>query len=140
MKNESHPPLFLDLNVQNSPSEGQEEPTDRVGPASPQPGPAPAVQASCNICGNNSFGRGPGGRLSSSGLPPRCDSCGSLERHRVVRSCFAQLREALDLSEMRALQFSKDPSVDPTWFAEREMSIFGGENSLDIQNIDRDSG
>lgn len=39
----------------------------------------------CNICFNRTFLPGPGGRMSASGLPPRCRQCDSLERHRALR-------------------------------------------------------
>ena len=37
----------------------------------------------CSICNGTSFVPGPNNRLSA-GVPPRCNFCGSLERHRVV--------------------------------------------------------
>jgi|GEM_PF-3157578 len=43
--------------------------------------------SSCNVCGGCSFIPGPGGRLVK-GKPPRCRSCGSLERHRHLYSFF----------------------------------------------------
>jgi hypothetical protein len=43
------------------------------------------------------------------------------------------------LSWRRAIQFAPDPSLDPAWFHSYEGSQYGGENSLDVQNIDRPS-
>ncbi|MGK7907107.1 MAG: class I SAM-dependent methyltransferase [Synechococcus sp.] len=90
----------------------------------------------CNICGNSKFGYGPGGRLSSSGKLPQCSSCQSLERHRVIRNLFTQL-QAFGLSKLSALQISRDPSVKPDWFGKHEISIYGGQNSIDLENIER---
>ena len=90
----------------------------------------------CNICGNNSFGSGPGGRMSLEGLPPRCEKCQSLERHRVYRKVFEQLVDE-ELKSLSFLQFSNDRTVDPKWFSSHEVSVFGGNNSLDLQNIER---
>jgi SAM-dependent methyltransferase len=91
----------------------------------------------CIICGNTSFGPGPNGRMSKLGLPPRCNTCQSLERHRAFRCVAIALNKILDFQKMRALQFSTDRAFDPSWFSEFETSIWGGENSLDVQNIDR---
>jgi hypothetical protein len=44
------------------------------------------------------------------------------------------------LSWRRALQFAPDPSLDPEWFKTFESSEYGGENSIDVQSIDRPSG
>lgn len=92
----------------------------------------------CNICGNNTFGGGPGGRMSRTCAPPRCEKCQSLERHRVYRKIFKQVVDD-SYKELSFLQFSSDRTVDPTWFASHEVSIYGGDNSLDLQKIDRDS-
>lgn len=92
----------------------------------------------CNICSNNSFGGGPGGRMSLSGLPPRCEKCQSLERHRIYRKVFEQLVDD-SLKVQSFLQFSQDRTVDPEWFSSHEVSIYEGDNSLDLQKIDRDT-
>ena len=91
---------------------------------------------SCNICGSSEFELGPGERLSRTGQPPRCLNCGSLERHRVVRKALVKLTGP-ELLNMRVLQFSLDPCVEENWFAEFEVSAYGYDNSLDIQQIDR---
>ena len=44
------------------------------------------------------------------------------------------------LSWRRALQFAPDGSLDPDWFYSFEGSVYGGENSIDVQRIDRPSG
>lgn len=38
---------------------------------------------------------------------------------------------------MRCLQFSRDATIDARWFGRFELSVFGKENSLDLQRIDR---
>ncbi len=45
----------------------------------------------CNICENDTFGAGPGGRMSLTGASPRCEKCQSLERHRIYRKVFEKL-------------------------------------------------
>jgi SAM-dependent methyltransferase len=92
----------------------------------------------CNICGNNTFIGGPGGRMSASGAPPRCEKCQSLERHRAYRNIFDQLRNE-GFKKLSFLQFSHDKTVESDWFTSHEVSIYGGVNSLDLQKIDRDS-
>ncbi len=94
--------------------------------------------SNCNICDNNTFGGGPGGRMSISGLPPRCEKCQSLERHRAYRGVFEELRDE-SFKEKTFLQFSQDRTVESDWFASHEVSIYAGDNSLDLQKIDRDS-
>ncbi len=90
----------------------------------------------CNICGGTRFGRGPYGRLSESGRKPWCKTCRSLERHRAFRKILQRLDPA-QFSAWRCLQLSKDPTADPAWFKSYEISIFGKQNSLDLQNIAR---
>ena len=41
------------------------------------------------------------------------------------------------LSGWNAIQFSPDPTVDPSWFASHELSVYGEPGGLDIQAIDR---
>lgn len=95
------------------------------------------MTAACSICGGLRFSPGPFGRLSIRGLPPRCTSCGSLERHRVMHGFIAGLRDIDALAAYRLIRFSPDRVVDDRWFASAEISIYEGENSLDIQSIDR---
>ena len=92
----------------------------------------------CNVCGNSKFQNGPGGRVSQGGSLPACESCGSLERHRIVRAVWKPLI-GLDLSRLKAIQFSLDPSVDRDWFRSLEISIYGERNSLDLESMDRPS-
>ena len=94
----------------------------------------------CNICGGNSFGAGPSGRLAESGLASRCLACGSLERHRVAREIIDAFRSPPHFAAYRLMQFSPDPIVDKSWFADSELSIYGSENSLDLQAILRPDG
>lgn len=93
----------------------------------------------CNICGHDIFAGGPNGRMSPSGLPPRCTKCQSLERHRIFRKIFLALKDT-DFSAFKVLMFSSDPSVEPNWFSEFEYSKYEEKNSLDLQKIDRLSG
>jgi predicted SAM-dependent methyltransferase len=92
----------------------------------------------CNICGGRKFTRGPGQRLSPSGRKPLCKRCHSLERHRAFRKIFLALG-ARRFKTLRCLQFSADPSIDRRWFGQFEVSIYGKENSLDLQRIDREN-
>ncbi len=90
----------------------------------------------CPICGGTSFVRGPKGRTAPNGAMPRCAGCQSLERHRIFRIMFESLRTE-EFSGWRAIQFSPDPTVEPSWFAAHELSIYGEPAGLDIQSIDR---
>ena len=93
----------------------------------------------CPICGGTVFGPGPKGRLSPNGAMPRCAGCQSLERHRIFRIMFDRLgTEAF--AGWSAIQFSPDATVDPSWFASHELSVYGGPDSIDIQAIDRPDG
>ena len=93
----------------------------------------------CNICGGETFLPGPNDRLSQTGRPPRCAGCYSLERHRQLRVCLDLLPPGA-LSWRRAIQFAPDPSLEGQRFASFETSQFGGENSLDLQDLDRPTG
>jgi hypothetical protein len=90
----------------------------------------------CNICGGREFVPGPNGRLAKSGAPPRCRSCGSLERQRSLRAFLSRLPAEM-LSWRRAIQFAPDASLDPSRFRSFETSTYEGENSIDLQEIDR---
>lgn len=68
-------------------------------------------------------------------MPPKCKNCGSLERHRIARKVLEPLKDLL--FNGKALQFSRDMSIDESWLTQLEFSVFEEENSLDIQNIDR---
>lgn len=92
--------------------------------------------STCNICGGREFVAGPNGRLAPSGAPPRCSGCGSLERQRSLRSVLSRLPTEM-LSWRRAIQFAPDGSLDPAWFRSFESSTYEGENSLDLQEIER---
>jgi SAM-dependent methyltransferase len=93
----------------------------------------------CNICGGTRFGLGPQRRLSESGKRPMCMGCQSLERHRAFRKVLDRLGPA-QFKAWRCLQFSKDPTADPAWFGSFEISLHGGRNHLDLQNIARPDG
>jgi hypothetical protein len=90
----------------------------------------------CPICGGTVFGPGPKGRTSPNGAMPRCAGCQSLERHRIFRIMFDKLGPQ-EFAAWTAIQFSPDPTVDPSWFASHELSVNGEPGSLDIQSIDR---
>ena len=68
---------------------------------------------------------------------PACRDCGSLERHRLIRSLWKRI-PAEALRHKQVLQFSMEPTVDEKWFAGVEVSIYGHRNSLDLQEIERD--
>ena len=95
-----------------------------------------AADTACNVCGGTTFMLGPNERLSSTRKPPRCTSCKSLERHRQLRLVYARLPREM-LSRFEVLQMSPDISVVADWFASFEVSVFGGENSLDLQALVR---
>ena len=76
--------------------------------------------------------------MSQGGMLPVCTSCGSLERHRIVRAAWTPLLGE-SLCRLKAIQFSLDPSVDKEWFDSLEISVFGKKNSLDLETIDRPS-
>lgn len=92
------------------------------------------VLAPCNVCGGSEFSFGPSGRLSLTKRLPTCAKCHSLERHRVVRAAFDALPDE-QLAGTRCLQFSPDPALDPARFEEIVVSVWGGQNSLDMQAI-----
>ena len=78
--------------------------------------------------------------MAENGMPPRCEGCQSLERHRATREMMVKLRKPLNFSHRRALQFSHDRTVEHQWFKSYQLSIYRGHNSLDLQRIDRPSG
>ncbi len=93
-------------------------------------------RAPCVICGNDSrFLPGPNGRMTPDGLAPLCVDCGSLERHRVFRGMWEAIRPVYPLSTYTCLQFADDRSVLPEWFGTFYLSVYGGINSMDIQEI-----
>ncbi len=93
--------------------------------------------SACNICGELRFVPGPFGRVSERGLPPRCAGCGSLERHRVARQAIDSFRIPERFARLSLIRFSSDPIVEDRWFASAEVSIYGGDNSIDVQAIER---
>jgi len=93
--------------------------------------------ATCNICGGQQFGTGPGGRRSCTDQPPKCLSCNSLERHRSLWQTYTALAEKIFFHEMSAIHFSRDSSIDRKWFHSYERSLYGINNSINIMDIDR---
>jgi hypothetical protein len=107
----------------------------------------------CTICGSTGFAPGPKGRLNKvlvsmypprwayASFPyPRCNQCGSLERHRIARNVFDCIKIDDVFRTYRALQFSNDPVLCPQWFKSFELSLYGAQNSMDVQDIPRRSG
>ncbi len=90
----------------------------------------------CSICGGQHFIASLAGRIAKNGQPPKCARCGGLERHRIVRRIFDALPDEW-LNGKSALQFSDDPGVPRSRLGDIDMSVFGGENSLNIMDIDR---
>lgn len=92
----------------------------------------------CNICGCDKFISGPNGRTSINGIAPCCTKCHSLERHRIIRLVWDTLIPFS--SSKHALQISPEPSFGHDYrifFLTYELSVYGGYNSLDLQQIDR---
>jgi len=93
--------------------------------------------APCIICGGTRFESGSRThRLSRSGRLCRCAQCRSLERHRAFRKVLIRLRRR-DFKQARCLQISSDPTIRRTWFGSYEVSVHNGNNSIDVQKIDR---
>ncbi|MEX3007890.1 class I SAM-dependent methyltransferase [Hoeflea sp. TYP-13] len=92
--------------------------------------------ATCNICGGTAFKAGPSGRLAKNGQKPRCMTCSSLERHRIIRQVYDAMPDKL-LSKTSVLQFSQDTGAPKERFGQYEISVFEGVNSLDMSDIDR---
>ena len=88
----------------------------------------------CNICGGTKFHDDV--RTSRHGIPPQCADCGSLERIRIIRKIYNKI-PAYFTKKRKALQFSSDQSINRDAFASFEISIYGGENSLDMMAIDK---
>jgi SAM-dependent methyltransferase len=100
---------------------------------------SPGIDPACPICGSQAFEAGPKGRMAPNGLLPRCSGCASLERHRMFRIMFDRLGPE-SFATWSAIQFSPDPTVDPSWFRTHELSVFGEGESLDIQALNRPDG
>lgn len=90
----------------------------------------------CSICGGSTFVSSDAGRIAKNGMPPKCTSCHSLERHRIVRAMFNCLPDVF-LRDKSALQFSADPGVPTERLGKVDVSIYGTENSLDITSLER---
>ena len=89
----------------------------------------------CNVCGGGRFAPGPGGRRTPAGHAPRCETCGSLERHRALRARLSTLDRKW-LAAMDVLQLSADPSIDRSWFRHLTTSRYGGPGrGLDVEHI-----
>lgn len=96
------------------------------------------ISSRCIICGGREFRAGPNGRLNN-GILPCCAKCYSLERHRILYSLYNDcLRERVQ--GVACLHFAPDHSINSQWFGKYEASTYGGENSIDLQKIDRPDG
>jgi SAM-dependent methyltransferase len=93
------------------------------------------VFSPCPICGNTSFPNRCADGRTNDGLPLRCALCGSKEWHRAIYGVWETLRILYPLNTYVCLQFSKDPSIRSEWFKEFHASQYGGENSMDLQQI-----
>lgn len=92
------------------------------------------------ICGGTKFVKGPNNILSfQTGKLPWCLSCWALERHRGLRK-FWNTFERSFLSNKEVLQFSHDSAVLLEWFKSFTITVYSGQNSLDVQNIDKPDG
>lgn len=89
----------------------------------------------CNICNSTEFKPGPGGRLGNGNIAPACAKCGSLERNRIHRKIFDDIRNE-QFKTLSALMFHNDLSIDRDWFSSFRSSHPKGEAPLDVQNID----
>jgi len=92
---------------------------------------APTSLNTCNICGSQEFSFGWRAR-GQAARPPQCVRCKTVERHRIVRSIYSCLRPVL--RKWRAFQFAPDRSVEPSWFATFESSVFHSTNSVDMMD------
>jgi GT2 family glycosyltransferase len=79
----------------------------------------------CSICGGTSFVPGPNKRLSS-GAPPRCNFCGSLERHRVLAALINAIPCELK-ARSRLLTLGERLQLPGTQFADAVHSDFRSE-------------
>ena len=87
----------------------------------------------CPICGGRSFSPGPDNRMNN-GVAPQCNQCSSLERHRIIYNCYQIIPKKI-LREKNCLHIAPDLSVNREWFKRYEGYVYGGNNSLDIQNL-----
>ena len=52
-----------------------------------------------------------------------------------MRSIWERITRLYPLSEFKCLQIAEDPDILPEWFGEYYLSVYGGKNSMDIQDI-----
>jgi GT2 family glycosyltransferase len=79
----------------------------------------------CSICGGTCFVPGPNNRLSA-GAPPRCNFCGSLERHRVLAALINAVPSELK-ARARLLVVGEHLQLPGTQFADVVHSGFRTE-------------
>ena len=90
----------------------------------------------CPICGSHAFSFGGLARAPGS-LPPLCEGCKSVERHRIIHAAYQPLRPLL--RTWRAFQFAPDPSVRAEWFASYDSSTYHG-SGVDMMNTPFENG
>ncbi|WP_208350167.1 methyltransferase domain-containing protein [Pseudaestuariivita rosea] len=88
----------------------------------------------CPICGGVEFEAGFQGRMVNNTTAPQCRSCGSAERHRIIRNIYISLKPLL--KNWRCLQFAPEGALDRHWFKSYDYSAYGGHNSYDMTAID----
>lgn len=94
----------------------------------------------CNICGGSQF-TWPEFRITKSltvyqgneDVPPMCNSCHSLERHRIIKNVYTKYKK----ESSRPILFSDDPAIK-YMPPNTEVSIYNKINSIDLQNIEKD--
>ena len=67
-----------------------------------------------------------------------CRRCYSSERHRIVYNIYQALMPLP--AEWSCLQFSKDQSLDESWFKSYEYSMYEQHNSLDMMDLALEEG
>ena len=93
----------------------------------------------CNLCGGRDFGAGPNGRLSVSGQPPHCRSCGALERGRALMSVLASVLYH-DARWQSMLVHGADHRLDAAAFAHGIHTLAGDANKANAQLADLAAG
>jgi len=90
------------------------------------------IGTECSVCGGNEYRPGFKGRMVN-GKAPECATCGSAERHRIIRRMYNAIRPLT--SEWTALQFAPDGSVTKQHFKSFDCSSYGGYNSMPMEKM-----
>lgn len=97
-------------------------------------------RSACVICGGEQFGPGPNGRQATSGAAPCCQQCGSLERHRAVRSLFHCLPIGC-LNWRRGLLARSNTVIRPDWLRSLDdMALVDAEHLMEKLPSMKDGG